>query len=73
MHFVHVCPILESYRDIPSQSARVEAALQKLMSQAEELLPKIEDVQAEKMGDMIEEEMLTTTKAIEEAAAKIAV
>lgn len=43
------------------------------MSQAEELIPKIEDVQAEKMGDMVDEEMLQTTKAIEQATAKLAV
>jgi hypothetical protein len=36
-------------------------------------MPKVEDVQAEKMGDMVDEEMLTTSQAIEEAAAKIAV
>jgi len=33
----------------------------------------MEDIRAEMMGDLVEEEMQLTVKAIEEAAAKIAV
>ena len=58
---------------VPSQSDAVRQLIQKLVTQAEELLPKIEDVQAEKMGDLVDQEMALTTKAIEDAASKIAV
>lgn len=61
------------YTDIPAQSALVDAELRKIIAQAEELLPKDDDVQAEQMGDMVDQEMQMTSKAIEEAAAKIAV
>jgi len=44
-----------------------------LISQAEVLLPKIEDVKAEQMGDLVDQEMAETTSAIEKAAARIAV
>jgi len=64
---------LGSYQEVAAKSASVEAALRKILSQAELLLPKMEDVQAERMGDLVEEEMQQTAKAIEEAAAKIAV
>ena len=47
--------------------------LRKIVSNAEELVPKIEDVKADAMGDMVEDEMHQTARAIEEAAAKIAV
>ena len=43
------------------------------MKHAEELVPKIEDIQAEQMGDMIDQEMQGTTDAIEKAAKRIAV
>ena len=58
---------------MPSQADSVRELIARLVSQAEELLPKIEDVQAEKMGDLVDQEMALTTKAIEDAASKIAV
>ena len=58
---------------MPLQSKCVEDILNRIISQSEELLPKIEDVQAEKMGDLVDEEMQETAKAIELAAARIAV
>ena len=64
---------LGSYQEVPAKSASVEAALRQILSQAELLLPKMEDVRAEMMGDLVDEEMQQTAKAIEEAAAKIAV
>lgn len=51
----------------------MEDVLRTILSRAEDLIPKIEDIQAEKMGDMVDEEMMQTTKAIEQAAARIAV
>lgn len=62
----------ESYDELQILGRRVDETLRRIMSQAEELIPKIEDVQAEKMGDMVDEEMLQTTKAIEQATAKLA-
>jgi len=59
--------------DVPAQADTVQQLIDRLVSQAEELLPKIEDVQAEKMGDLVDQEMALTTKAIEDAASKIAV
>jgi len=64
---------LGSYQEVPAKSACIEAALRKILSQAEKLLPKMEDVQAKTMGDLVDEEMQHTAKAVEEAAAKIAV
>jgi len=43
------------------------------MELSTELLPKVEDVELDAVGDMVDEEMLQTTQAIEAAAAKIAV
>lgn len=65
--------LVESYDELQILGRRVDETLRRIMSQAEELIPKIEDVQAEKMGDMVDEEMLQTTKAIEQATAKLAV
>jgi len=65
--------LIGSCQEVPAKSACVEAALRKILSQAEQLLPKMEDVQAEMMGDLVDKEMQQTAKAIEEAAAKIAV
>lgn len=62
----------ESYDELQIIGRRVDETLRRIISQAEELIPKIEDVQAEKMGDMVDEEMLQTTKAIEQATAKLA-
>lgn len=59
--------------DIPAQAARVQAELCKILSLAEELVPKVEDVRAEQIGDMVDIEMHMTSQAIEEATAKIAV
>ena len=51
----------------------LRSLLQQMRTQAETLVPKIEDVKAEKMGDLIDQEMQETTDAIEQAAKRIAV
>ena len=43
------------------------------MKHGDGLLPKMEDVKAEEIGDMLENEMAGMTQAIESAAAKIQV
>lgn len=63
---------IESHDEFQILGRRVEDVLRTILSRAEDLIPKIEDIQAEKMGDMVDEEMMQTTKAIEQAAARIA-
>ena len=66
-------PSIPGSEDVNRQSSRVSELLTKLSSQAEDLVPKMEDVKAEQMGDLIEDEMEQTTRAIEAAASRIAV
>jgi hypothetical protein len=47
--------------------------IKQLMSLTEELVPKSDDVKTEEIGDMVDSEMQLTSKAIEQAAAKIQV
>lgn len=56
---------------LSEQGKAVSALMKKLVAQAEELVPKVEDVKAEQMGNLIENEMEETTRAIEAAAARI--
>ncbi|GFO06725.1 huntingtin-interacting protein 1, partial [Plakobranchus ocellatus] len=49
----------------------VEASIQRLIHLGDGLLPKMEDVKAEEIGDLLENEMAGMTEAIEAAAAKI--
>ena len=65
--------VTEDLSGVPGQSDRVRALIERIMKHAEELLPKIEDVQAEQMGDLVDKEMQQTSEAIEKAAEKIAV
>ncbi len=58
---------------MPAKSKTVRDLIKKIASQAELLLPKIEDVKAEQMGDLVDQEMAQTMKAIENASARIAV
>ena len=54
-----------------AQYDRMTALIERIMAHAEELVPKIEDVKAEQMGDLIDKEMQETQNAIESAAKKI--
>ena len=56
-----------------SQADTVAELLKKVIALAEDLMPKIEDVPAEQIGDMVDQEMAETTEAIERAAARIEV
>ena len=58
---------------VGTQTEQVEEVVRRILQQAEHLLPKVEDVQAEQMGDMIDKEMQETSEAIEAAAKRIAV
>ena len=65
--------VLENYVSFTGQSDRVKQTIESLVVIGEKLLPKIEDVAAEKMGDLVDQEMLQTTNAIEQAAKRFEV
>ena len=58
---------------VPAKSKTVRDLVKKLSSQAELLLPKINDVKAEQMGDLVDQEMASTMQAIQNASARIMV
>ena len=47
--------------------------VQRVLSLAEALVPKMEDVKVEEIGDLVDTEMHSTTAAVEAAAAKMEV
>uniref|UniRef100_A0A0B7B1J1 I/LWEQ domain-containing protein n=1 Tax=Arion vulgaris TaxID=1028688 RepID=A0A0B7B1J1_9EUPU len=57
--------------NLDSKIRDVSESIEHLMKLAEGLIPKMEDVKAEEIGDMLENEMQGMTSAIESAAAKI--
>ena len=59
--------------EMEEQVKIVEELVKKIVSQSEDLVPKMEDVKAEEIGDMVEKEMQETTNAIEKAAKRIEV
>ncbi|KAK2156416.1 hypothetical protein LSH36_214g05005 [Paralvinella palmiformis] len=61
-----------SYDKVPSKADNIDQLVKRILSHAEALLPKVEDVKAEQMGDMVDQEMQQTTEAIAQAAEKIA-
>ena len=63
----------EDHSSVSDQSDRVKELIERIMAFGERLLPKIADVEAEKMGDMVESELQQTTDAIEAAAKRFAV
>ena len=63
----------ENHGGFSDQSDVVRRSIASLVSIGEKLLPKIEDVAAEKIGDMVDQEMLQTTNAIEQAAKRFEV
>ena len=58
---------------MPDQAEKLSDFIRRMVTLGEELLPKVEDVKAEKMGDMIDQEMEETQQAIEAASKRIAV
>ena len=58
---------------MPSAADNVDQLVKRIIAHAETLLPKVEDIKAEQMGDMVDQEMQQTTEAIAQAAEKIAV
>ena len=68
----------DSFENAPAQSAHIDEALRAAMLMAGVLrcywlLPKVLDMKAETLEDMVKEERRLTMEAIETAAAKIAV
>lgn len=59
--------------NLESHAEEVQATIQRLMQLADGLLPKMEDVKAEEIGDLLENEMQGMTSAIEAASQKIQV
>ncbi len=55
------------------QSEKLSGFIRRLVALGEELLPKVEDAKAENMGDLIDQEMEETQKAIESASKRFAV
>lgn len=47
--------------------------MKKMIALAEDLVPKMVDVKEKEIGDLVDNEMASTTSAIEEAARRIAV
>ncbi|KAL4223742.1 histidine permease [Mactra antiquata] len=62
---------LEKGGSISSEVTSTIEDIKKLMLLTQELVPKSLDVKAEEIGDMVDNEMQLTSKAIEQAAAKI--
>jgi len=56
---------------VEQASTSVSQSVEVLLKLAEALVPKMEDVNAEEIGDMLETEMAGMTSAIEDAASKI--
>ncbi|ESO95313.1 hypothetical protein LOTGIDRAFT_116962 [Lottia gigantea] len=63
---------VEQKGDVDKQVEITIQQLNKLVKLTEDLLPKMEDVNSEEIGDLVEREMADTSAAIEQAAAKIA-
>ncbi|CAH1801834.1 unnamed protein product [Owenia fusiformis] len=61
-----------NYDKVDGKITDLKTLLQGIITQAEDLVPKVEDVKAEQMGDLVEQEMQSTTDAIEAAAKKMA-
>ncbi|XP_060569865.1 huntingtin-interacting protein 1-like isoform X2 [Ruditapes philippinarum] len=62
---------VEKGGNISSEVSATVNHIKQLMSLTEELVPKSDDVKTEEIGDMVDSEMQLTSKAIEQAAAKI--
>ncbi|XP_013381294.1 huntingtin-interacting protein 1 isoform X1 [Lingula anatina] len=56
--------------DASSQLDKVTESVQKIMQLGETLLPKVEDVKTEDIGDLVDQEMQSTADAIEQATKK---
>ncbi|XP_050411276.1 huntingtin-interacting protein 1 isoform X1 [Patella vulgata] len=68
---VELLDSVEKRSDVTSQIDKTVQQVNNLVKLAEDLLPKMEDVKAEEIGDLVDKEMSSTTAAIEAAAAKI--
>jgi hypothetical protein len=54
-------------------SNKLEQKVNSIIQLVNDLLPKINDISKEEIGDLVEQEMHNTTQAIEEAVAKLEV
>lgn len=63
----------KSIASVPKEVDSLVPKIQHILQLAEALMPKMEDVKVKELGDMIEDEMQSTTSAIEAAAEKIQV
>jgi hypothetical protein len=64
---------VENFGDASSKSDHVADLVKRILDLAKELMPKTEDIRAEDIGDIFDQEMAQTSNAIEAAASRIAV
>ncbi|KAK3598340.1 hypothetical protein CHS0354_026598 [Potamilus streckersoni] len=68
---LEVLKALQKGDNIQTEIDKAVHDVEELMRLSEALVPKADDIKAEDMGDMVDNEMQSTTRAIEQAAARI--
>ena len=68
-----MCLHSEQYGDVAGQSDRVKEIIEQIMAIGQRLLPKIKDIEVDKIGDIVDKELQQTTDAIEQAAKRFEV
>jgi uncharacterized protein (DUF3084 family) len=63
----------DAHDKVPAEFDEVLASFHQMQAMADELQPKIQDLKAEELGDLVDQEMYSTQEAIEQAASKFQV
>lgn len=69
----HLCLSSDDKASLRTDIDSLTSHVQRIISLAEALVPKMEDVKIGEIGDLVDEEIDATTKAIEQAAARFEV